>query len=295
MTKAGKVFIPKDKVESKNDKPFKKDKPLSKKTAQRKAFTRKEKPAGTPKKKEKPQKFSNRLKTFLVKNLSISNLEAEKLIFERRIQINGKRGRFTSVVTHSDEIKFDDNIILEKKQFIYIKYNKPVGVESTMDPAIENNITAAVGHPERLFPIGRLDKDSEGLLLLTNDGSIYNKILKSEHNKEKEYMVSVNRPISEAFLTAMRTGVDIMGKRTKPAQVFTTKGNEVTFRIILTEGMNRQIRRMCHKCNYQVKKLKRIRIVTILLNDLKAGKWENLTPAELESLFLSIGKTMSHQ
>jgi 23S rRNA pseudouridine2604 synthase len=281
MTKAGKVFIPKDKPKA-----------ISKKTAQRKAFTRKAKPADALKKKEKPQKFTNRLKTFLVKNLSISNLEAEKLIFERRIQINGKRGRFKSVVTNGDEIKFDDQIILEKKQFIYIKYNKPVGVESTMDPEIENNITTAVGHPERLFPIGRLDKDSEGLLLLTNDGSIYNKILKSEHNKEKEYMVSVNRPISEEFLTAMRNGVDIMGKRTKPAQVFTTKGNEVTFRIILTEGLNRQIRRMCHKCNYQVKKLKRIRIVTILLNDLKAGKWENLTPAELESLFLSIGKTI---
>jgi 23S rRNA pseudouridine2604 synthase len=282
MTKAGKVFIPKDKPKT-----------VSKKTAQRKAFTRKAKPADALKKKEKPQKFTNRLKTFLVKNLSISNLEAEKLIFERRIQINGKRGRFTSVVTNSDEIKFDDQVILEKKQFIYIKYNKPVGVESTMDPEIENNITTAVGHPERLFPIGRLDKDSEGLLLLTNDGSIYNKILKSEHNKEKEYMVSVNRPITEEFLTAMRTGVDIMGKRTKPAQVFTTKGNEVTFRIILTEGLNRQIRRMCHKCNYQVKKLKRIRIVTILLNDLKSGKWEDLTPAELESLFKSIGKTVN--
>jgi 23S rRNA pseudouridine2604 synthase len=281
MTKAGKVFIPKDKP-----------KPVSKKTAQRKAFTRKEKPLA-PLKKEKPQKFTNRLKTFLVKNLSISNEQAEKLIFERRIQINGKRGRFTSTVTNSDEVKFDDEVILEKKQFIYIKYNKPVGVESTMDPAIENNITTAVGHPERLFPIGRLDKDSEGLLLLTNDGSIYNKILKSEHNKEKEYMVSVNRPISEEFLNTMRTGVEIMGKKTKPAQLFTTKGNEVTFRIILTEGMNRQIRRMCHKCNYQVKKLKRIRIVTILLNDLKSGKWENLTPAELESLFLSIGKSVS--
>ncbi len=281
MTKAGKVFTPKDKP-----------KKVSKKTEQRKAFTRKTKPEA-PVKKAKPQKFHNRLKTFLVKNLSISHQEAEKLIFERRIQINGKRGRFTSSVTNSDEVKFDDQVILEKKQFIYIKYNKPVGVESTMDPAIENNITTAVGHPERLFPIGRLDKDSEGLLLLTNDGSIYNKILKSEHNKEKEYMVSVNRPITEEFLTAMRNGVEIMGKLTKPAQVFTTKGNEVTFRIILTEGMNRQIRRMCHKCNYQVKKLKRIRIVTILLNDLKSGKWENLSPEELQSLFQSIGKTAS--
>jgi 23S rRNA pseudouridine2604 synthase len=235
--------------------------------------------------------FTNRLKTFLVKNLSISNAEAEKLIFEKRIQINGKRGRFTSSVTQSDEVKLDGTTIREKKEFIYVKYYKPVGVESTMDPAIENNIVTALGHPERLFPIGRLDKDSEGLLLLTNDGSIYNKILKSEHNKEKEYMVSVNRNLSPEFLEAMRTGILIMGKKTKPSQVFVNKGNERSFRIILTEGMNRQIRRMCHKGNYQVKKLKRIRIVNILLNDMKAGEWKDLDTTELENLFLSIGKT----
>ncbi|HEV7231441.1 MAG TPA: pseudouridine synthase [Bacteroidia bacterium] len=235
--------------------------------------------------------FKNRLKTFLVKNLSISNVDAEKLIFEKRVHINGKRGRFTSSVTQSDEVKLDGKVILEKKKFIYIKYYKPVGIESTMDPAIENNITTAVGHPERLFPIGRLDKDSEGLLLLTNDGSIYNKILKSEHNKEKEYMVSVNRDITEEFITAVRSGIIIMGKRTKPAEIFVNKGNDRSFRIILTEGMNRQIRRMCHKCNYQVKKLKRIRIVNILLNDMKAGQWKDLEPVELENLFRSIGKT----
>jgi 23S rRNA pseudouridine2604 synthase len=234
--------------------------------------------------------FKNRLKTFLVKNLSISNLEAEKLIFEKRIQINNKRGRFTSSVTQSDEIKLDGQIIGEKKEFVYIKYYKPVGVESTMDPTIENNITVAVGHPERIFPIGRLDKESEGLVLLTNDGSIYNKILKSEHEKEKEYMVSVNRDITEGFIEAMRNGIEIMGKKTKPAQVFVNKGNKRSFRIILTEGMNRQIRRMCHKQNYQVKKLKRIRIVNILLNDMKAGQWKDLDPTELKNLFVSIGK-----
>jgi len=235
--------------------------------------------------------FTNRLKTFLVKNLSISNAEAEKLIFEKRIKINGKRGRFTSSVSNGDEVQLDGEIILEKKKFIYVKFYKPVGVESTMDLTIENNIVVALGHDERLFPIGRLDKESEGLMLLTNDGSIYNKILKSEHEKEKEYMVSVNRAMTPDFIKSMQEGIIIMSKKTKPAQVFVNKGNERSFRIILTEGLNRQIRRMCHKCNYQVKKLKRIRIVNILLNDLKPGEWKDLSPGELENLFISIGKT----
>jgi 23S rRNA pseudouridine2604 synthase len=226
----------------------------------------------------------------LVKNLSISNAEAESLIFAKRITINGKRGRFISTVSDGDEVMFDSKVILEKKTFIYVKYYKPVGVESTMDTEIENNISTALGHPERLFPIGRLDKDSEGLMLFTNDGSIYNKILKSEHNKEKEYMVSVNRPMTEEFLKTMREGVTILGKRTKPSEVFVNKGNEKSFRIILTEGMNRQIRRMCHKCNYQVKKLKRIRIVNILLNDMKPGEWKDLEAGELENLLLEINK-----
>ncbi len=234
--------------------------------------------------------FTNRLKTFLVKNLSISNAEAEKLIFEKRVKINGKRGRFTSSVSNGDEVQLDGEIILEKKKFIYVKFYKPVGVESTMDLSIENNIVTALGHEERLFPIGRLDKESEGLMLLTNDGSIYNKILKSEHEKEKEYMVSVNRSMTPDFIKSMQEGIIIMGKKTKPAQVFINKGNEKSFRIILTEGLNRQIRRMCHKCNYQVKKLKRIRIVNILLNDLKPGEWKDLSQTELENLFISIGK-----
>ncbi len=235
-------------------------------------------------------RFTNRLKTFLVKNLSISNAEADGLIFAKRITVNGKRGRFTSTVSDGDEVKFDDKVILEKKTFIYVKYYKPVGIESTMDTDIENNISSALGHPERLFPIGRLDKDSEGLMLFTNDGSIYNKILKSEHNKEKEYMVSVNRPMTEEFLKTMREGVTILTKRTKPAEVFVNKGNEKSFRIILTEGMNRQIRRMCHKCNYQVKKLKRIRIVNIKLNEMKPGEWKDLDPTELENLLTAINK-----
>ncbi|HXC04557.1 MAG TPA: RNA pseudouridine synthase [Bacteroidia bacterium] len=235
-------------------------------------------------------RFTNRLKTFLVKNLNISNGEADALIMGRKVTVNGKRGRFTTVVTADDAVEVDGKALQEKKTFVYIKYFKPAGVESTLDPEIENNLSKAVGHTERLFPVGRLDKESEGLLLLTNDGSIYNKILKSEHNKEKEYMVSVNRPLSEEFLTAMRTGIQIMGKKTKPAQVFVNKGNVKSFRIILTEGMNRQIRRMCHQGHYQVKKLRRIRMVNILLNDLKPGQWKDLSKEELETLFKEIGK-----
>ncbi|HXC03415.1 MAG TPA: pseudouridine synthase, partial [Bacteroidia bacterium] len=193
-------------------------------------------------------------------------------------------------VKPSDAVIVKGKALQEKKDFIYIKYFKPVGVETTLEKEIENNLTDALGHPERLFPVGRLDKESEGLLLLTNDGSIYNKILKSEHNKEKEYMVSVNRPLSEEFLTSMRTGMVIMGKKTRPAQVFVNAGNVKSFRIILTEGLNRQIRRMCHKGNYQVKKLRRIRMVNILLNDLKPGQWKDLTKAELATLFREIGK-----
>lgn len=234
--------------------------------------------------------FTNRLKTFLVKNLAISNVEAESLIFEKRVLVNGKRGRFTTSVKDGDEVQLNGKVILQKKDYIYIKYYKPVGVETTLDPAIENNLITALGHPERLFPIGRLDKESEGLLLLTNDGSIFNKILKSEENKEKEYLVSVNRSMTPEFIKAMQEGIEIMGKRTKPAQVFVYKGNERSFRIILTEGMNRQIRRMCHKCHYQVKKLKRIRIINIMLNDMKPGEWKDLEPQELKNLFFAIGK-----
>ncbi|MFI5149146.1 MAG: pseudouridine synthase [Bacteroidia bacterium] len=234
--------------------------------------------------------FSNRLKTFLVKNLNISNEAADALIMERRVTVNGKRGRFTTTVKPADAVTLDGKAIQEKKDFVYIKYFKPAGIESTLDPGNEHNLTKALGHPERLFPVGRLDKESEGLLLLTNDGSIYNKILKSEHEKEKEYLVSVNRPLTEEFLASMRTGIQIMGKKTKPAQVFVNAGNVKSFRIILTEGLNRQIRRMCHQGHYQVKKLKRIRMVNILLNDMKPGQWKDLTKTELETLFREIGK-----
>lgn len=236
-----------------------------------------------------------RLKTFLVKNLNVSNSDAEQLIYDKKVFINGRRGRFGSFVDNGDEVRVDGNIIQNKANFIYLAYNKPAGVESTLDESVDNNLSAALGFHERVFPVGRLDKDSEGLILLTNNGDIYNKITRSEFEKEKEYLVTVNRPIDDDFIENMQNGLVIMGKLTKPSRLIPVRGTDKTFRIILTEGMNRQIRRMCHKLNYQVRKLKRIRIINIKLNDLKIGTYRELSDSELQELFLLIGHSNKKQ
>jgi len=165
---------------------------------------------------------------------------------------------------------------------IYIALNKPVGIVSTTEHKVKDNIIDFINYKERIFPIGRLDKPSEGLILLTNDGDIVNKVLRSGNNHEKEYLVWTDKVITQDFLDKMSSGVNILGRKTKPCSIYKEDNNE--FRIILTEGLNRQIRRMCEKLGYRVLRLSRIRIMNINLGNLKAGKWRYLTERELSTL-----------
>lgn len=212
-----------------------------------------------------------------------SRRAADKLLEEGRITINGKIPELGTKVSDEDEIFVDEKSIKKTEQdFVYIAFNKPVGIVCTTDTKREkNNIVDYINHPKRIFPIGRLDKPSEGLILLTSDGDIVNKILRARNNHEKEYLVRVDKPITEKFLDKMRNGVPILDTVTKKCEV--EKIDTMTFRIVLTQGLNRQIRRMCEYLGYEVKKLKRIRIMNIKL-DLPVGKWRDLTDEEMHEL-----------
>jgi len=211
-----------------------------------------------------------------------SRRESDKWIEAKRVTINGVIAQLGSTVSEGDDVRVDGKPIGTKKKAVYIALNKPVGITCTTELHVKGNIIDFVNHPERIFPIGRLDKDSQGLILLTNDGDIVNKILRAENNHDKEYIVTVDKPITPAFLQGMSSGVRILGTITKPCTV--TKISERVFRIILTQGLNRQIRRMCAAFGYQVRKLERIRIMNIHLNGLKLGHWRNLTAKELHEL-----------
>lgn len=212
-----------------------------------------------------------------------SRREADKLLEQGKISINGKIPELGTKVSDEDEILVEGRSIRKtEEQAVYIALNKPIGIVCTTDTQREkNNIVDFVNHPKRIFPIGRLDKPSEGLILLTSDGDIVNKILRARNNHEKEYIVRVDRPITPKFLQKMRSGVPILGTVTKNCEV--EQLDALSFRIVLTQGLNRQIRRMCEFLGYEVKKLKRIRIMNIKL-DLPVGKWRNLTDEELASL-----------
>jgi 23S rRNA pseudouridine2604 synthase len=212
-----------------------------------------------------------------------SRREADNLIQEGRVTINGKVAEIGSQVEEGDEVCVDGKPLKVKKKYVYIALNKPVGITSTTERHVEGNIIDFVGHPERIFPIGRLDKDSDGLILLTNDGDIVNRILRSENNHEKEYIVTVDKPVTPEFIKGMANGVMIEGKMTKKCKV--SKVSEYVFKIILTEGRNRQIRKMCKAFGYKVRRLQRIRIMNIKLGSLKMGHWRNLTDKELKELF----------
>ena len=212
-----------------------------------------------------------------------SRREADKLLEQGRITINGKKPELGTKVSDGDEI-FVDGISIKKteEEHVYIVLNKPVGIVCTTDTKREkNNIVDFVNHPKRIFPIGRLDKPSEGLIMLTSDGDIVNTILRARNNHEKEYIVRVDKPITQKFLEKMRNGVPILGTVTNKCEV--EQLDTLSFRIILTQGLNRQIRRMCEFLGYEVKKLKRIRIMNIKL-DLPIGKWRDLTSAEMKEL-----------
>lgn len=212
-----------------------------------------------------------------------SRREADKMLEQGRITVNGAVPEMGTKVSEEDEI-FVDGISIRKQEedHVYIALNKPVGIVCTTDTKRElNNIVEFVNHPKRIFPIGRLDKPSEGLILLTSDGDIVNKILRARNNHEKEYIVRVDKPITPQFLHKMRNGIPILGTVTNKCEV--EQIDTLSFRIVLTQGLNRQIRRMCEYVGYEVKKLKRIRIMNIKL-DLPVGKWRDLTADEMKEL-----------
>ena len=211
-----------------------------------------------------------------------SRREAEKLIVEGRVTINGKPTQLGNRVFKKDVVKIDGRTLKQKPNALYIALNKPVGIVSTTDSKEKNNIVKYVNYPERLFPIGRLDKPSEGLIFLTNDGDIVNKILRAGNNHEKEYMVSVNKIIDESFIKKMSNGIPILGTVTKKCKV--EKISEKVFKIILVQGLNRQIRRMCAYLGYEVTKLKRTRIMNVELGTLKTGDWREITSEELKEI-----------
>ncbi|AIG28823.1 23S rRNA pseudouridine(2604) synthase RluF [Brevibacillus laterosporus] len=227
-----------------------------------------------------------RINKFISETGYCSRREADKLIETGRVTINGVIAELGSQATSEDDVKIDGKALGIKKEAIYIALNKPVGITCTTERHIKGNIIDFVNHPERIFPIGRLDKDSEGLILLTNDGDIVNKILRAENNHDKEYIVTVDKPITDSFLKGMASGVRILGTTTKPCQV--QRMNERSFRIILTQGLNRQIRRMCQVFGYKVQRLQRIRIMNIHLDGIKKGEWRDVTTKELNQLLQNL-------
>ena len=225
---------------------------------------------------------STSLNKFISQTGICSRREADKWIEAGRVQINGKVAVKGNRVFENDDVKLDGKSIVNKNKLVYIALNKPPGITCTTDLKDRDNIIDFVNHPQRIFPIGRLDKPSTGLILLTNDGDIVNKILREENQHEKEYIVTVNKPITEAFIERMSKPIPMLGTKTKPCKVQRLKKN--LFKIILTQGLNRQIRRMVEFCDYRVVTLKRVRIMSLNINDLKVGKWRNLTKGELDEL-----------
>jgi 23S rRNA pseudouridine2604 synthase len=223
-----------------------------------------------------------RLNKYISETGACSRREADKWILAGRVTLNGAPAHLGLKVAAHDEVRVDGELLGSKKKSVYIALNKPVGITSTTEAHIEGNIVDLVNHRERIFPIGRLDKDSEGLILLTNDGDIVNEILRSENEHEKEYIVWVNRPISDLTLSMLAAGVRIMGEMTKRCRV--ERIDSVSFRIILTQGLNRQIRRMCSALGYRVQRLRRVRIMNIELGTLRPGEWRNLTDREITGL-----------
>jgi 23S rRNA pseudouridine2604 synthase len=223
-----------------------------------------------------------RLNKYISETGVCSRREADKWIEAGRVTLNGQPAALGTQVAVGDEVRVDGDSIGVKKKQVYIALNKPVGIICTTESHIEDNIIDHVGFPERIFPVGRLDRDSEGLILLTNNGDIVNEILRSENNHEKEYLVTVDRPITDLSLRILAGGVKIMGELTKPSKV--ARVNAQSFRIILTQGLNRQIRRMCSALGYKAQRLQRVRIMNIHLGNLRPGQWRHLSSAELAGL-----------
>lgn len=219
-----------------------------------------------------------------------SRREADQLIAQARVVINEDIALPTSLVTPNDKVYVDDEILKPKKSAsVYLLLNKPVGITTTTDPKDRTNVIRFMNYPKRIFPVGRLDKDSEGLLLLTDDGDIVNKILRAGNQHEKEYLVTVDKTITPEFIQHMAQGVPILNTKTLPCFVRQESGKK--FRIILTQGLNRQIRRMCSYLGYEVMTLRRIRIMHLQLGQLPPGKWRLLNKQEIEELQRSVSNS----
>jgi len=227
--------------------------------------------------------FPKRLNKYISDSGFCSRRSADKMIEDKRVTINDKVPELGTKVLEGDVVKVDGYDVApisnDKSDRIYIAYNKPIGITCTTETHVRGNIIDAIGHKKRIFPIGRLDKPSEGLIFLTSDGDIVNKILRAENSHDKEYIVTVDKPISERFITRMSRGVPILGTITKPCLVRVE--SKFVFKITLTQGLNRQIRRMCEYLDYEVLKLKRSRIMKVELGNLSPGQWRDLTEAEM--------------
>lgn len=224
-----------------------------------------------------------RINKFIREAGKTSRRGADRLIEEGRVFKNGRRARIGEDVFPGDDVRVDGNQLYVANNYVYIALNKPVGITSTTDKEVPGNIASLVKQPFRVFNIGRLDKDSEGLILMTNDGDIVNEILRPENRHEKEYVVSVDRPITPEFLEKMAAGVHILGTKTLPCEI--TQNSKYEFNIILTQGLNRQIRRMCEALGYEVYRLQRIRVMNVHLGNLPQGEWRYLSKKEKNELF----------
>jgi len=224
-----------------------------------------------------------RLNKYISSSGFCSRREADRFIEEGKVRVDGKRAEIGARVYPKQKVTVNGVLIKHEQEPVYIALNKPVGIVSTTDPEEKSNIVDFVCHEQRIFPIGRLDKDSQGLILLTNDGDIVNKILRAGNNHVKEYIVTVDRPITEEFLVGMTQGVPILDRVTRKCEI--EQINPYTFKIGLIQGLNRQIRRMCAYFDYEVLKLERTKIMNISLGKLGEGNWRDLTPHELEELF----------
>ncbi|MDK0736299.1 23S rRNA pseudouridine(2604) synthase RluF [Clostridium perfringens] len=223
-----------------------------------------------------------RLNKYISETGFCSRREADKLIEQGRVKIDGAKATTGMKVSKGQSVSIDGKPLKVENELVYIALNKPVGITCTTESKIKGNIVDFINHEKRIFPIGRLDKDSQGLIFMTNDGDIVNKILRAGNNHEKEYIVTVNKPITDEFVKGMSNGVPILGTVTKKCLV--KKESKNSFRIILTQGLNRQIRRMCEYFGYEVKKLERIRIMNVSLGNLKMGSWRYLTKKELAEI-----------
>lgn len=223
-----------------------------------------------------------------------SRRKACDLIEEKRVMVNGRTANFSTKIKDGDTVQIDGKELVVKP-FVptFIAYHKPKGIVCTSEK-IPGNIIDAIGHPQKIYPVGRLDKDSEGLILLTNQTELIDKIANPLFEHEKEYIVTLNLPLRRQFLTEISTGIEIQGQLTRPCTVTPEPGTKRIFRIILKQGLNRQIRRMCNAYDYQVIKLQRVRVMRIVLGKLKPGEWRNLTAEELNALFTSLDMEMLH-